>query len=264
LQRTVKILAFFSLFLFWEEGNSQSLPQDSIVRVSGRVLDQYDGKPIPYVSVFNKRTVRGTMTDSSGYFSIIINRKDTLYFSSLGYKPAKLTVPEDIRSNLYFFNLSLDTKTFVLKTVHVYGLTKKEQFKKDFVEHSTELTVEEQNVKKNFPQYQKTPTIQPSDLLPAIKINGPISALYEQFSKEGKSRRKLEELKAEDSKEEKIQKRFNEETVGSLTGFKGDTLKDFMVFCKFGPNFILNSPDYDFIIAINKRKEQYKQIKGIQ
>ncbi|MBN2683221.1 MAG: carboxypeptidase-like regulatory domain-containing protein [Bacteroidales bacterium] len=255
------ILFISIFFLLSIAGITQYLPQDSIVRVSGRVLDQEKGSPIPYVSVFNKRTVRGTMTDSSGYFSIIINRYDTLYFSSLGYKPAKLTVPEDIRSNLYFFNLSLDTRTFVLKTVHVYGLTKKQQFKKDFIDYNTELSVEEKNVQNNFPDYQKTPTIQPSDLQPGIKINGPISALYEQFSKEGKSRRKLEELQEEDAKQEKISKRFNEENIGYLTGFKGDTLKDFMKFCRFGTNFIINAPEYDFLLAVKKRKEQYKQIR---
>lgn len=259
-----KIQLFLLLFLCIERGNSQALLQDSIVRVSGIILDHHKGTPIPYVSVFNKKTLRGTMTDSLGYFTIILNRDDTLRISALGYQPAKLTVPENIRSNFYFFNLSLDTKTYLLKTVHVYGLTKKEQFKINFKEHNTELSVEEKNVMENFPKYRKESTIQPSDLVPGIKISGPISALYEQFSKEGKSRRKLVELQAEDEISTKISRRFNEETVASLTGLSGDTIKDFMTFCRFGTNFILKAPEYEFLMAIKKRFEQYKELKGLE
>lgn len=242
--------------------SAQLIQQDSIVRVSGRILNQ-EKQPIPYVSIFDKKTVHGTMTDSSGYFTIVINRRDTLSISALGYKPAKLAVPDSIKSNMYFFNLSLDTRTYMLKTVHVYGLTKKEQFKKDFKEHNTELTVEEKNVFKNFPDYQKESKIQPSDLQPGVKIDGPISALYDAFSKEGKSKRKYAELVKEDNLHDRLEKRFNKELVSSITGFKGDTVEDFMKFCRFGTSFILNATEYDFYLAIKKRLEQYKKLKGL-
>lgn len=64
----------------------------------GLVLDKSTGEPIPYVNIGILNKAKGTVTDAKGYFHLEINPmdytvKDTLQFSSLGYKTVKKIVP---------------------------------------------------------------------------------------------------------------------------------------------------------------------------
>ncbi|MGV8096294.1 MAG: carboxypeptidase-like regulatory domain-containing protein [Mangrovibacterium sp.] len=61
--------------------------------ISGTVTDAQTGEPIPYVSIVFQGTTIGTVTDSTGNYSI--NRPthaDTLNFSAIGYYPVQKIV----------------------------------------------------------------------------------------------------------------------------------------------------------------------------
>lgn len=66
--------------------------------ISGRVVSQEDGTPMPGVNVLIKGSQTGTATDASGNYSIQANKGDILIFSYIGFKP---------------FESKVDTKTVI-------------------------------------------------------------------------------------------------------------------------------------------------------
>jgi len=243
---------------------AQVFGESPIIRVSGVILNKEDRSPVPYVSIMNRSNLTGTITDTAGHFSILMPRHDTLHLSAIGFKNVYLSVPDSIESNMYFINIILDKKTYSISTVKVYGLTKKEQFKREFTELKIEPTVQEANAMKNFPDFQTSIKNTTQNPQPTISLGSPITALYDQFSKEGKSKRKLAELTEQDKISEKIKTKFNEKIVGTITRFKGDTLTSFMKFCNFPESFILNAGDYDLAVAIKRKYYEYKREFGIK
>lgn len=71
-----QLLIFISLLFFLQQVNAQQV-------VTGKVVDETNA-PVPGVSIQVKGTLRGTVTDVNGAFSISANRTDTLIFSMVG------------------------------------------------------------------------------------------------------------------------------------------------------------------------------------
>ncbi|MBA2761769.1 MAG: carboxypeptidase-like regulatory domain-containing protein, partial [Segetibacter sp.] len=75
-----------------------SLPKQSAAQrkiLKGIVKDRQSDEPIPFASVVFKISRQGTLTDSSGIFAFDYNGNaaDTLFVTSVGYKPAALVIP---------------------------------------------------------------------------------------------------------------------------------------------------------------------------
>src|SRR5690606_11438309 len=59
-------------------------------QISGTVTDSYG--PMPGVHVLIKGTQTGTFTDQDGEYSLLVNNKDTLVFTYLGYHTRELPI----------------------------------------------------------------------------------------------------------------------------------------------------------------------------
>lgn len=62
------------------------------IDVSGVVTDAISGEPIPGVSVVQKNTMIGTITDVDGVYRIEVERGSTIVFSSVGYLSKEVIV----------------------------------------------------------------------------------------------------------------------------------------------------------------------------
>ena len=86
-----------------------------------------------------------------------------------------------------------------------------------------------------------------------LSIPGPITALYDAFSKEGKSKRKLELLVNQDEKKVVAARRYNAKVIRQITTFKTDKeIQDFMLFCNLSVDFIVSSTEYYLYKAIHE------------
>ena len=104
------------------------------IQFSGVVVSQDSLKPIPYCSIIDKVTKRGTTSDYFGYFSFVANKGDTIQFSSIGYKKTLFTIPDTLTTNKYSLIQIMFEDTILLKTAVIYPWPSKEQFAKAFVE----------------------------------------------------------------------------------------------------------------------------------
>lgn len=66
--------------------------------ISGYVQDVKSREPIPFSNVLIKGTTRGTMADVNGHFTLTASESDTLFISSVGYRPKEIPI-QSIKSN---------------------------------------------------------------------------------------------------------------------------------------------------------------------
>ncbi|MGQ1890193.1 carboxypeptidase-like regulatory domain-containing protein [Thermophagus sp. OGC60D27] len=62
------------------------------IEVTGAVTDAHNGEPIPGVSVVQKNTMNGSITDSEGIYRIRVDRGSTIVFSFVGFIPEEIVV----------------------------------------------------------------------------------------------------------------------------------------------------------------------------
>ena len=56
------------------------------MKISGRIIDEETGLPVPYSNIVLKSTLAGVQADSAGKFKLtIIGRRDTLFITALAY-----------------------------------------------------------------------------------------------------------------------------------------------------------------------------------
>lgn len=70
-----------------------------VYQLSGLVLDQVSGNPIPYTRIVIHKNKRYALANLEGFFSIPVVENDTLYFQCIGYKPARFAVRNYFEQN---------------------------------------------------------------------------------------------------------------------------------------------------------------------
>lgn len=89
--------------------------------VSGKVASTEDGLPLPGVTILEKGTSNGTISDSEGNFSINVGTNATLVFSFVGYTSQEIAVGGQTSLDV---KLSTDAKALTEVVVVGYGTTK--------------------------------------------------------------------------------------------------------------------------------------------
>jgi hypothetical protein len=91
-----------------------------------------------------------------------------------------------------------------------------------------------------------------------IVFTGPITAIYNAFSKEVESQRKHQELIEYAPKQKIIHAKYNTEKVQYWTGLKNEELTQFVLFCDFKDSFLLRVSDYELIAKIRNKLIEFK------
>ncbi len=99
-------------------GNDQN---STGITIRGKVVDE-SGPPLAAVTVINKRELNGTITDSSGGFTITGRKGDVLRFSSVGYNDKEVRIGEQRSINV---SLSINPTSPDQVVVIGYGSSKR-------------------------------------------------------------------------------------------------------------------------------------------
>lgn len=113
--------------------NTQDTLKNRLVQLTGIVLGSDSLNNLPFTTVYDKTTQRGTITDYYGYFALVAHPGDTLIFRQLGYKPATYIVPMDIPVFGNALIQLMDVDTLYTKPVNVYPWPSREEFAYAFV-----------------------------------------------------------------------------------------------------------------------------------
>jgi hypothetical protein len=222
--------------------------QDKNVFIIKGHLSNLDNQPLVYAHIIVPNQHIGTISDTNGNFALPLTYGDTLMISHIGYMTRFIYFTE----NTFVYNNTIEIillpQAFELKEVVITPFPKNwEAFKEAFVNLKLE---EEPKPSLDLASLGIKHYVRPEDGF-GVSAMGPVQALYNIFSKEVKSQKKLAALKQKDKFEKKIRIRYSEQLVSRLTGITDDALlKKFMHYCNLKDDYIIASSDYDLYLAI--------------
>lgn len=246
---------YICLALFFILGPASVLAQ-SPVTVTGTVVDSQTGEPVPFVHIYSLSSRHGTVADDQGRFFLTVGRVDTIAFSSVGYEVRHFHPGAEGEKDFYEVRLQLMPKVYQLNPVNVTAYPSIEQFKQDVL--AMEIP-EETKFELRIPKGYTLPPEGPGDvnLNPTLGISGPVSALYNAFSREAKEKRKLKTLRENIKDYRLIDAKYNIEVVKQITDLDDEGAKRFMEWCTFEDEFILKSSAYDLAVAMLKCLDEF-------
>ncbi len=169
--------------------------EKQLLQFSGMVISGDSTKsniePVFYCHVVIKNRNRATISNLDGLFSIVAEPNDTILFSSIGYSPNYLIIPDTITNNKYSVIHILQPDTITLAEMVVYPFPTREEFKKEFLA----LDIEDDpiaNFEKTFGKTMPLDFIPPkaSDLSAGatVVVSGPLTAIAD-FIRDGDKRK---------------------------------------------------------------------------
>lgn len=144
ISRWLSLALFLGLCLGLDAQPTTKTPV-KVVQISGKVVTEENDRLIflPYATVAVKGTSRGTLTDVSGFFSIVVRTGETLAFSVLGYKDAFYTVPDTLTRDRYTLFQVLTRDTFLLPAAIIYPWPDPDNFIHEFLAMDVSNEMEE-------------------------------------------------------------------------------------------------------------------------
>ncbi|SFQ58535.1 carboxypeptidase-like regulatory domain-containing protein [Hymenobacter arizonensis] len=183
-------------------GTAQAQQQ---VRVSGTVSAADTRQPMPGATVQVQRTRRGVVTGATGEFAVDALATDTVLIRALGFKPQRLTLGNTGLSQLVV-RIQLVRDSVRLGEVQVVS------DRADRAEINRALRNMKRPAQPVVSGAKRPPKPKPlfpvdstAPKAPVPTIASPVSLIYEQFSREGKQRKKMAEIEAQ-QKAEKARK----------------------------------------------------------
>ncbi|MEZ4952002.1 MAG: carboxypeptidase-like regulatory domain-containing protein [Saprospiraceae bacterium] len=142
---TIKnLLICLVAFLLFNDLSAQ-VTDNELVQFSGMVLDGTTSElmPVPYTNILIKEKGRGTYSDFTGFFSIVVEKGDVIEFSAVGYKTVEYTIPKDLSDSRYSLVQLMSQDTMNLPETVVFPWPSKEHFKLEFLAMDVSSEMEE-------------------------------------------------------------------------------------------------------------------------
>jgi hypothetical protein len=208
--------------------------------LKGVVVEKDSNTVMPFVYIINKSNGNGTMTDNDGKFMLVSNNNDTLICSYVGYSKVYLPVNSLIANSKGEIKIVMGKQFINLNTVTVTSF-KVKQYERDYMNS----------------------IIDRSKIRKMDYATSPISALYMQFSSEGRQVRKLAKIFEDLLIEEEVQKRLSPETLRRLTGDENIDYYAFRKYCYNVSNeFIITHEGVELYSKVMECYKRWKNEKG--
>ena len=196
--------------------------------IKGFIVEGDSSSAMPFVYIINKSTGNGTMSDNSGAFYLKTNPTDTLLVSFVGYVKLKIPVSK-LKPNA-----NGDVKVVMTKIIYNLNAVTVSAFKI-----------------KPYEREKMEKVIRDSKIRPINAIESPITAVYMQFSKEGREKRKLASIFEQILIDEQVNQKLNPEILRNLTGDDNVDFAKFKKYCfSLTDQYILTHDGYDLYYRV--------------
>lgn len=205
---------------------------DAQINLRGRLVEKDSITEIPFAYVVNKTTGLGGVSGSDGLFSLVCKSSDTLIIKSLGFISLKILVADLLNVPLY------RQQNKIILFPDIIALKP--------------LVITEPGLSKEEKQYYERFIYQPPP-----DISSPISMIYYKFSREGKSREKLQTLYERELYLERYMKRMIPYLRSKKVNLAGFDIGDFSRYCPLTTDFVDHANNYEFFFAVNRCFQTY-------
>lgn len=251
-------MRYFAVFLFSLLSLCSYAQQPATI--TGIIINDGTLKPAANVNVININTVKGTLTDAKGKFTIEASANDTLHLSLVGYQSIKVRVTNDWINNATTTKIPLTERAYTLEEIVInkYNLT-------GYLQIDSKLApIRQQNYRyriSGLPQGYEGGQNSPGAFKRIVSsVLNPADLLHNIFGKKPAEMRRLREMKKDDTVRNALASKFDRETLAALLGVTKDEIVDILERCNYSEAFITTANDLQIMDAISGCYEEYKAL----
>lgn len=250
--RLIITLAFFISFAV--SSNAQEP-----TKVSGVVQNAANDLPLDNVNIVNLNQVKGTTTNDDGYFEIVAEVNDTLYFSFLGFKTIQVRVTNDWMKygsvKVKMTEIGIALEEVVLKPIQLTGYLEIDAKNIPIYEN---YRYSISGLDSGYEAGEYSPSAA-GKLLGAIF--NPADALYNIFGTKPKQMKKLRQMKDDDEIRTLLQNKFDRQTLSAVLQVSQVEIDEILARCNYSKDFMRSANDLQILDAISGCYEEYKVLK---
>lgn len=230
--------SLISLFFFVY--SLSSIAQDcKLVNLHGFIRDTTSKPGFYNLFIVNKTAGRGVFGKPDGTFSIQVNPGDSIFFTISGYQTQKTKIVADSACRHEF-------KAFVNPL----------EYKKDEVVVFPVKTLSQLKEERERLAKVETRTVTG---LEAVK--SPITALYQEFSRREKMKRKLAQLKHQDKMENVVKELLRVYISYDILDLEEEEFLEFIHFMNLSEDFLKQANDYQLIVYMKEKYIHFRKMK---
>jgi hypothetical protein len=229
-----KSIIFFVVSMFaFAVANAQS----ERIKINGKVYDPDNPSVYYSLMIINKSTQHGILGEPDGTFTVYAQKKDTIIIGCMGYQTTKITFADSVYKEEYTIKIPLQKLSITLKQVEIFAPRDLDKILSDI---------------ERLGYSKKDYVISGIDA-----VQSPITFLYQQFSRRERSIRKVAELQNEDRKRELLKELFQKYVDYNIINLNNEQFDAFIDFCNVSEEFLKYTSQYDFIMYIKYKFNQF-------
>lgn len=250
-------MRYFVVFLFLFLSFSSFSQEKKPSTVSGIIVSDVILQPVQGVNIININTVKGTVTDERGNFTIEAAANDTLHVSLIGFQSIKVRVTSDWIKFKTITKIPLTERAYTLEEIVIskYNLT-------GYLQIDSKLAPVKENYRysiSGLPAGYEGGDNSPGAFKRVMSsIFSPTDLLHNLFGKKPAEMRRLREMKKDDTVRNALASKFDRETLAALLGVSKDEIVNILERCNYSQEFIQTANDLQIMDAISGCYEEYK------
>lgn len=213
--------------------------QPGTITVKGNAVNSKGVGGLYQVIVINQRTSTGMLAEPNGHFTITSLKTDTILISASGFSVKKICFRDSTGRSEFTVTVRLDSMHYSIAEVKVFPTKNLREVNND------------RSTLGNIPN---------TDLNPNASVLNPISLLYERFSRLEQSKRKVAVLEDEEKRREVLKDLFRIYIRHDIIDLSDAQFENFIDYCNFSDDFVKGATDYDLVMAIKWRYEQFEKM----
>jgi hypothetical protein len=228
----------------------------------GRIIDEETGRPIEYGIVLNYSRHITMYSSTTGDFYLQASPGDTLVLSGMGYYYKKIIVSDSLLAASTPVTFIVSPRAFEIGEAKIVALGTYDQFRQNFVNLNKPKSPAEELTQRLTDWSQKAGSEGYEMYQQNRERNGVTLFTVPIRSRDEKERILLAKIVAKEEVRNRIYEKFNPEVVKKVTGMTEDSeIVEFMVFCDFDDQYVLDINQYALMEQIALRYELFKKKK---
>ena len=232
--------------------------QDNVFEVRGRLVDS-KGNGVQFAHLINLKKATGTISDTAGYFRVLMIETDTIKITCLGFEDAGFTISGQHlmagANQITISDIVLKSVTYELGTVNVFR-DRWNSFVYDYTHREEVNRADNRAIEKWF-----------SNIINPEIVRQISSAASTGITFTNPNRRRMKadnQIRKFEYQEElsrRANERYNPQVVSSTLNISIEEAEKFIRHCRLSREYILQKNDYDLYIIIKELYKEYLKLK---
>ena len=226
--------------------------------IRGKIIDTETGYPVNYANVLNYSKHASVYSNERGEFELEAAPGDTLVFSAMGYFYQKLEASSDLIGSGGLRNFPISPQAYTLSEARIVPLTTYGEFRQRFINLDRPKTKSEMLAE----ELSERSIIEGKEAYEMALASGRVKPMTGMaiLTPEERERLMLAGIIEKENVRNMVYRKFNPEVVKQVTGLTEDVvIIEFMVFCDFSDDYLLDVGEYNLMVRIGQRFEDFKR-----